>query len=296
LVDIGNDVVISGRMARAIWDGVVSFGLVTIPVKLFPAVREREGLAMHLLHAKDMGRVRNNHVCEVDGREVPWSEVVHGYEYERGKYAVVSDEELKALRPASTQTIDIVEFVDAAQIDPVLFDKPYYLAPEKKSRRPYALLRDALEDSGKVGIAKIVLRTKEHLAALKATGDALVIELMRFAEEIVDAGTLDLPSKREPGRAEEKKAALMLIDAMTAPFDAREFKDSFGDELRRLLKARASGQPLPKASAPRPANVVDLVSVLKQSLQAKKNNGMREAHKPRAARKGGAHRSAASSH
>jgi DNA end-binding protein Ku len=284
-------------MPRAIWDGVVSFGLVTIPVKVFPAVREREGLAMHLLHGKDMGRVRNNHVCEVDGREVPWSEVIHGYEYERGKYAVVSDEELKALRPASTQTIDIVQFVDGAQIDPIFFDKPYYLAPEKKSRRPYALLRDALEESGKVGIAKMVLRTKEHLAAIKASGDALVVELMRFAEEIVDVGTLDLPSATERGRPQEKKAALLLIDAMTTRFDISEFEDSFGGELRKLLKARANGQPLPKTAAPRPANVVDLVSVLKQSLAAKKKNGARELRNPKGARKAGSsHRSAASTH
>jgi DNA end-binding protein Ku len=256
-------------MARAIWNGVVSFGLVTIPVRLVPAVRERENLAMHLLHGKDHGRIHNKHVCEVDGKEVPWAELVHGYEYEKGRYAVITDEELAKLRPESTQSVEILEFVDAAEIDPMLFDKAYYLEPEKRGLHAYALLREALAESGKVGIAKVVLRTREHLAALEPSGRALVLGLMHFAEEIIEAPHVDVPGG-QGAKPTEKKAALMLINAMTKRFDLREHRDTYRDELRKLLDKRAQGAPLPKSKTPKPTNVIDLAAVLERSLAAER--------------------------
>jgi DNA end-binding protein Ku len=256
-------------MARAIWNGVISFGLVSIPVRLVPAVREREALAMHLLHAKDRGRIQNRHVCEVDGKEVPWDQIVHGYEYEKGRYAVVTDEELAKLRPESTQAIEILEFVAAAEIGPMLFDKPYYLEPEKRGLHAYVLLREALVESGKVGIAKVVLRTREHLAALEPSGDALVLGLMHFAEEIVEAPHFDVPAG-QAAKPAEKKAALMLVNAMTKPFDLHEHHDTYRNELRKLLEKRAHGAPLPKSKTPKATNVIDLATVLERSLAAQR--------------------------
>src|SRR5882724_8847258 len=161
-------------MAHAIWNGSINFGLVSIPVKLFSAVRSDEGVHFHLLHDKDEGRIRNVRKCEVCGQEVPWEHVDKGWEYEKGSYVVVDDEELKKMKPEATQSIDIVEFVDANEIDSMLYDTPYYVEPEKRAKRAYALLREALKKSGKIGIAKVVLRTREHLAAVKPSGNALV--------------------------------------------------------------------------------------------------------------------------
>jgi DNA end-binding protein Ku len=271
-------------MAHAIWSGAISFGLVTIPVKLFTAVRENEGVHFHLLHDKDQGRIHNIRKCEECGKDIPWNDLVRGYEYEKGSYVVVTDDELKKYRPEATQSIDIVEFVDGGEIDPMLYDKPYYLEPEKKGRHAYALLREALRKSGKVGIAKVVLRTREYLAALKPSGNALVLEMMHFADEIVKPTSFDLPAQKEKTPEGEMKAALMLIDAMAKGFDAAEFHDTYREELRAMLDARAEGAPPPKSTekhAPR-ANVVDLMDVLQKSLAAskKKANGTARAKGP----------------
>lgn len=259
-------------MPRAIWNGSISFGLVTIPVKLITAVRESEGVHFHYLHAKDKARVKNTRTCEIDGEEVPWNEVVRGYEYEKGEYVVVTDAELKKMQPEATQTVEIREFVDLDQVDPILFDKPYYLEPEKSGRHAYALLREALRKSGKVGIAEVVLKSRQYLAAVKPMGDALVLELMHFEKEIVDPKTLKLPPASEKTKDGEMKAAMMLIDAMAKPFDAGEFHDTYREELRKMLDARARGEAPSSVSAkaPRPTNVIDLVSVLERSLAANK--------------------------
>src|SRR5258706_7144152 len=198
-------------MPHAIWNGSITFGLVTIPVKLFTAVRENEGIQFHLLHDKDQARIHNVRQCEVDGKEVPWNDVVRGFEYEKGQYIVVTDDELKKYRPEATQTIEIAQFVDETEIDPMLYDKPYWLEPEKKGRHAYALLRAALRKSGKVGIAKVVLRTREYLCAVKPHGDALVLGMMHFADENVSPKDLELPPAKEKTPESEMKAAMMLI-------------------------------------------------------------------------------------
>src|ERR1700736_3467372 len=198
-------------MAHAIWTGSINFGLVTIPVKLYTAVRGNE-LHFNFLHGKDKGRINNIRVCSVCGKKVDWNDLVRGYEYEKGEYVLLTDEDFKSVNPEATQSVDIVEFVDQKEIDPMFYDTPYYLEPEKKGRHAYALLREALAKSGKVGIARVVIRTREHLAALRPQGEALVLEIMHYADEIVSPESFDLPAKREKTPPTEVKAAMMLLD------------------------------------------------------------------------------------
>jgi DNA end-binding protein Ku len=283
-------------MAHAIWSGAINFGLVTIPVKLFTAVRGNE-LAFHFLHAKDKGRVNNVRRCSVCGKEIGWNDVVRGFEYAKGEYVVVSDEDMKQADVKATQSVDIVEFVGLREIDPMLFDKPYYLEPEKKGRHAYALLRDALVQSGKVGIARVVIRAHEHLAALKPNGEALVLELMHFAQEIVSPKELDFPPLDQKAPPKEMSAAQMLIDSMTATFDPTEFHDKYREELLAMIEARAHHRaPSKKAAAKGPrSNVVDLMDVLQASLaETKRHRGApRKTNHARA--KPGRHKSAAQS-
>jgi DNA end-binding protein Ku len=256
-------------MSHAIWTGSISFGLVTIPVKLLPAVRVDEDVHFHYLHAKDSGRLKNVRKCEVDGKEIPWKETARGFEYEKGKYVIVDDEELKAMRPEATQAVEIQAFVGRDEIDSMLFDTPYYLEPEKRGRRAYALLRDALVKSGKVGIAQVTLRTRAHLAALSVSDRALIVELLHYPHEIVPAKEIDLPPVDEKASAGEMKAAQMLIEAMVRPFDPSEYKDDYEDRLRALVAERARGEPVARKAKVKPAkatSVVDLAEVLRQSL------------------------------
>jgi DNA end-binding protein Ku len=255
-------------MSHAIWTGSISFGLVTIPVKLFPAVRADEDVHFHFLHAKDHGRLKNVRRCEVCGKEIPWGETARGYEYEKGKYLVVDDDELKTMRPEATQSVEIQAFVGRDEIDPMLFDTPYYLEPDKRGRRAYALLRDALAKTGKVGIAQVILRTRAHLAALSPHGSALIVELLHYPHEIVPAKEIDLPPAKEKAAAAEMKSAEMLIAAMVQPFDASAYKDDYEEKLHAMLDARARGKGTKHAEpkAPKATNVVDLADVLRRSL------------------------------
>lgn len=259
-------------MAHAIWSGAINFGLVTIPVKLFTAVRTND-LSFNLLHKKDEGRIKYERVCAECGKAVAWDEIVKGYEIEKGNYVILTDDDFKRVNVEATQSVDIVEFVDLDQISPMFFDKPYYLEPDKKGRHAYALLRAALEDANKVAIARVVIRTKEHIAAVKPIGDALVLEIMHWADEIVEADTLDFP-KEEKMPAAEMKMAKMLIDTMAVEkFEPENFKNKYHEEVMAMIEARAAGKELPKAkkSAPR-ATVVNLMDVLQQSLEETKKH------------------------
>ncbi|MDQ6826049.1 MAG: Ku protein [Candidatus Eremiobacteraeota bacterium] len=260
-------------MAHAIWSGAINFGLVTIPVKLFTAVRANE-LSFNMLHEKDEGRIKYERTCSVCNTNVPWEEIVKGYEYEKGQYVILKDEDFKSVNVEATQSVDIVEFVELTQINPMFFDKPYYLEPEKKGRHAYALLREALNDAGKVGVARVVIRSKEHLAAIKPIGDALVLELMHWAEEIVEADSLDFPAaeKMPPG---EMKVAKLLIDTMSSEkFEPEAFKNKYHEELLAMIEARAAGKEVPKAKtkAPPRSSVVNLMDVLQQSLEETKKH------------------------
>jgi DNA end-binding protein Ku len=260
-------------MAHAIWSGAINFGLVTIPVKLQTAIRTND-LRFNFLHKTDEGRINNVRRCSLDGEEVSYDDLVRGYEYEKGRYVILSDEDFKRVNPEASQSVDIVQFVELSEIDPMLFDKPYYLEPEKRGRHAYALLREALKESGKVGIAKVVIRSREHLAALKPSGDALVLELMHFADEIVDATSLDLPAQETPHQ-NEMKVARLLIDTMTEAFDVEQFRDTYREEILAMIEARAAGKETPQAevAAPKASNVVNLMDVLQRSLEESKKRG-----------------------
>ena len=270
-------------MAHAIWTGAINFGLVTIPVKLQTAVRTSD-LRFNFLHKKDQGRISNIRRCSLCGEEVNYGDLERGYEYEKGRYVILSDEDFDRVNPEATQSVDIVEFVCLDEIDPMFFDKGYYLEPEKRGRHAYALLREALRDANKVGIAKVVIRSKEHLAALKPSGDALVLELMHFADEIVAATTLELPAAETPVEA-EMKMAKMLIDSMTEKFDAAKFRDTYREEVLAMIEARAAGGEAPQAEAPAPRrdNVVNLMDVLQKSLEASKGRASGDAARSHAA-------------
>jgi DNA end-binding protein Ku len=256
-------------MARAIWKGSISFGLVNIPIALYPATR-REELKFRLLRKGDLSPVSYKRVAEKDGKEVPWDQIVKGYEYEKGKYVVLKDEDFERVDLEATQTVDIQDFVDQEEIDPMFFYKPYYLEPQKGGDKAYALLRDALKDSNKVGIAKVVIKTRQYLAGVKPEDGALVLELMHFADELADPGKLHVPKKTEVGKR-EMNMAKSLIDSMSSKWNPEKYRDDYREALMKVIeeKVEAGGKEIeekPK-KAPKPTKVIDLVSVLQKSLE-----------------------------
>jgi len=257
---------------RAIWKGNISFALVSIPISLFSATRRNE-LSFHHLHKKDLSPVSYKRFCETEDVEVPWEEITKGYEYEKGQYIEITDEDLDKADVELTKTIQIVEFVQEEEIDPIYFDKPYYLEPQKGGERAYALMRDALAESKKVGIAKVVLKSREHLAAVKSIRDMMTLQTMRFAHEIVDAGSLNLPQKTEISK-KEMDLAHMLIDSMSDKFDADKYKDDYYDKVLEIIQMKIAGvsPQVPAPKGPAPTKVVDLMEVLKQSLTETKKN------------------------
>src|SRR6185312_377970 len=263
-------------MAHAIWTGSISFGLVTIPVKLFTAVRSND-LRFNFLHKEDEGRIFNERHCTVCNEKVEYADLVRGFEYEKGQYVVVTDEDLKRVNVEATQSVEIVEFVDLDQINPMYFDTPYYLEPEKKGRHAYALLRESLREANKVGIARVVIRSREHLAALKPNGEALVLELMHYSSELVNQEDFEFPSLREDVAPAELKVAKMLIDTMSSEkFEPDRFHDKYKEDVMAMIEARAAGKEIPEQPAKRVAasNVVNLMDVLQRSLeQSSKRRG-----------------------
>ncbi|OLC34158.1 MAG: Ku protein, partial [Acidobacteria bacterium 13_1_40CM_56_16] len=255
---------------RAIWKGNISFALVSIPISVFSATRKNE-LSFHYLHKNDMSPVSNKRFCDQEDVEVPWEEITRGYEYEKGQYVEITDEDLDKADIELTKTIQIVEFVHEEEIDPLFFDKPYYLEPQKGGERAYALMRDALAQSKKVGIAKVVLKSREHLAAVKSVGDLMTLQTMRFAHEIVEPGTLNLPKKADISK-KEMDLANTLIDSMSEKFDPTKYKDEYHDKVLEIIQMKVAGvsPQVPAAKGPGPAKVIDLMEVLKQSLSETK--------------------------
>jgi len=256
-------------MARAIWKGSISFGLVNIPIALYPATR-REELKFRLLRKSDLSPVNYKRFAVKDGKEVPWDQIVKGYEYEKGKYVVLKDEDFERVDLEATQTVDIQDFVDQEQIDPIFFYKPYYLEPQKGGDKAYALLREALKDTSKVGIAKVVIKTRQYLAGVKPEDGVLVLELMHFADELADPGKLHIPKKTEVGKR-EMNMAKSLIDSMNSKWDPEKYKDDYREALMEVIeeKVEAGGKEIEEKSkkAPKPTKVIDLVSVLQKSLE-----------------------------
>ena len=255
---------------HAIWKGSISFGLVNIPIALYPATRKEE-LKFRLLRAKDLSPVNYKRVAEKDGKEVPWGEIVKGYEYEKGKFVVLDEKDFQRVDLEATQTVDIKDFVDLDEIDPMYFYKPYYLEPQKGGDKAYTLLREALADGRKVGIAKVVIKTRQYLAGVKALKHALVLELMHFAEELADAEKLHVPKKIEVGKR-EKEMAEALVKSMTSKWDPEKYKDDYRDALMEVIeeKVESGGKEIeekPKEKKPS-TKVIDLVAVLQESLKA----------------------------
>jgi DNA end-binding protein Ku len=256
-------------MARAIWKGSISFGLVNIPIALYPATK-REDLSFRLLRKTDLSPVNYKRVAEKDGKEVPWDQIVNGYEYEEGKYVVLKEEDFQRVDLEATQTVDIQDFVDLDEIDPMFFYKPYYLEPQKGGDKAYVLLRDSLEQKKKVGIAKVVIKTRQYLAGVKPRGGALVLELMHFADELAETDQLRIPKKVEVGKR-EMQMATALIESMSAKWNPEKYKDDYREALMDVIeeKVEAGGKEIaekPK-KAPKPTKVIDLVKVLQQSLE-----------------------------
>jgi DNA end-binding protein Ku len=252
----------------SIWKGAISFGLVSIPVGLHPATK-REELSFRLLRKTDLSPVNYKRVAELDGKEVPWEQIVKGYEYEKGKFVVLKEEDFKRVDIEATQTIDIMDFVDIAEINPIFFSKPYFLEPQKGGGSAYALLREVLTKTNKAGIAKVVIRTRQHLAAVKANGEALVLEIMHFADELVDQSKLKINTGRAPG-AREVQMATTLVEHMTVGWDPSRYNDEYASALLKLIekKIESGGKDLPAApKAPKQSGkVIDLVAVLQESL------------------------------
>src|SRR5260370_2606514 len=254
---------------RAIWKGSISFGLVNIPIALYPATK-REELKFRLLRNSDLSPVSYKRVAEKDGREVPWDQIVKGYEYEKGKYVVLKDEDFQRVDLEATQTVYIQDFVHQEEIDPMFFYKPYYLEPQKGGDKAYALLREALKDTNKVGIAKVVIKTRQYLAGVKPENSALLLELMHFADELVDTETLHLPKKVEIGKR-EMTMAKSLIDSMSSKWNPQKYRDDYREALMEVIeeKVEAGGKEIEEKprKAPKPTKVIDLVSVLQKSLE-----------------------------
>lgn len=252
----------------AIWKGSLTFGLVNIPVELKTAVRP-DHISFRLLHEEDLSPVKYERICQADGEPVPWSEIVKGYEYEKGKFVVMRDEDFKTAALEASKTIDILDFVKQEEIDPRYFETPYYLVPAKGGEKPYALLREAIRSTGSVGIGKIIIRQTQHLAGVKVVGDALVLEIMRFANELVDEKDFNFPA-RDAIRPQELQMAEQLVANLAEPFDPSRYTDDYRANLMRVIKAKMKGKK-PKLAEPegetQDSGVLDLMSRLRASLE-----------------------------
>jgi DNA end-binding protein Ku len=250
----------------AIWKGSLAFGLVNIPVELRTAIRS-DHISFRLLHQEDLSPVKYERVCQSDGEPVPWNEIVKGYEYQKGKFVVLTDEDFKAAALERSKSIDILDFVQQEEIDPRYFETPYYLVPSKGAEKSYALLREAIRAGGVVGIGKIIIRQTQHLVGIKVLGDALVLEIMRFANELVDAGEYNFPHRGDV-RPQELKMAEQLIENLSEPFDPSRYTDDYRVNLMKVINAKMKGKKvkLEAAEEPRDSNVLDLMSKLKASL------------------------------
>ena len=285
-------------MARAIWKGAIAFGLVNIPVALSSA-ESRPDVQFHMVDSKNHARIRYERVNAETGEEVPWDRLVKGYEHDNGQFILLSDEDLDAVQPKLTKTIEITEFVKLDDIDPMLFDKPYYLEPDKRGRKAYALLREALRKSGKAGISRVVIRTREYLSAMFVRDDVLILMLLRFPQEIKSAAKLDLPASADEQWQPAKKEmdlALRLVDEMTTKWKPEEFHDEYREALLDYIEKKiAGGETVDDVKQPEDGEepsgkVLDLAAYLERSF---KNSPKKEATKPKPAAKKAAKKHAA---
>ena len=252
---------------KAIWTGSLSFGLINIPVKLYSGTNARQGIELNLLHKLDHSPIRYARVCRKDGKEIPWDEIVKGYQHEDGDYVVLSKQELDELSPEKTQTIDIQQFVESQDIDLRYFEKPYYLEPQKGGEKAYALLNRAFTDSGKLALARFVLHQKAHIAVVMPHGDSLVLEQMRFPTDVREPLDLNIPSKKEVEKS-ELDMALKLVKQETKPFIAEDIRDTYTEELEKAIENKTKGLK-PRGGSKSPTKTKDLMAALKASLNQK---------------------------
>ncbi|HJT60648.1 MAG TPA: Ku protein [Burkholderiales bacterium] len=277
-------------MARSLWKGAISFGLVNVPVELHSAKKRAAELDMTMLDKRDLAPVGYKRVNKATGKEVAWGNVVKGYEYKDDKYVVLSDEDFRRANPEASRTVDILAFVDLADIEPQYFETPYYLVPEKRGEKAYALLRETLEKAGKAGIASVVIRTKQYLAALVAQDELMVLNTLRYADELKAPAELEIPKAKVT--AKELDMALRLVEDMADDWEPKKYKDTYREDLLKRIKEKVkAGQTEeltePEAGAEKPAkgaDVIDLMTLLKNSVEKKPAaRAKRPARKRRAA-------------
>jgi DNA end-binding protein Ku len=261
-------------MARAIWSGSISFGLVNVPVKAFAAVRDHS-VHFNQLEKGTGARIHYKKVSDKTGKEVTGDDIESGYELSSGKYVVVEDDELEKLRPRTSRTIDVNDFVDLAEIDPIYYERTYWLAPDGEAAvRPYRLLLAAMESEGKAGIGTVVMRKKQYLAAIRPLDGALAMSTMRFADEVVPQSELDLPGKRAKPEPKELKLASQIIGSLATDWDPKRYHDTYTEELKGLIEAKAKGKKIVvEEEAPAEASVIDLMQALEASLAAARKGG-----------------------
>ena len=255
---------------RSLWKGAISFGLIHIPVQLYSASRARE-LSFKLLHKKDLGEIRYARICKIDGKEVPWEEIVKGYEIEKGDFVVLTEEDFAKVNVQKTKTVEILSFTQEDQIDTIYYDTPYYLEPEKGSIKAYALLRDALQKSKKVAVGRFVLKQHEHIGIIRPHGNVLVLQKLRYDTELLSDKDLNIPKKTDLSK-QEVEMALQLIDQLTKPFKPEIYSDTYTDELKAMIQRKKKGKIVspPHEKAPKESKVHDIMSLLKESLQKQK--------------------------
>ena len=267
-------------MPRAIWSGAISFGLVNVPVKLFSAVSPKD-VRFNQLEEGTGARIRQKRVSADTGEEVPYEKIVKGFEISPDRYVIITPEELEGLDPKATRAIDIEDFVDLDQIDPVHYERPYYLVPDTGGAKPYALLVQAMKESGMVAIARMVLRTKQYLVALRAVGDVLVIETLYYSDEVVDPDELDGVPHDVDVSDRELKIARQLIESLATEFEPERYRDEYRERVLDLIEKKAEGQEIVlQPQTEEPAQVVDLMAALEASLAAVKDAKDDEEPKP----------------
>jgi DNA end-binding protein Ku len=278
-------------MARAIWSGSISFGLLNVPVKLYSAVARR-GISLREIRESDGARIRHRRVAEGTDEEVPYEKIHKAFEITSGNYVPITKDEMAALAPEKTRAIEVKDFVDLEEIDPIYFDSPYYLGPAEGAEKAYSLLASAMERSGKVAIARFVFRNKEHLAALRSEGGVLTLTTMRFADEVVPPGELDdvLPAEQPKVAKKEVEMAEQLIDSLTSEFDPSAYRDEYREELMSLIERKAEGKEIVTSEAPEPqaTRAPDLMAALEESIAAVKgrpDGGAGKPAKPKAKKK-----------
>ena len=260
-------------MPRSIWSGAISFGLVNVPVKLYSAV-SRKSVRFHQLHDKDGVRIQQKRVCPADGEEVAYENIVKGYEISPDRYVLIETEELEALDPKKTRSIDIQEFVDLDEIDPIYYDHPYYLAPGTGASKAYRLLVQAMQKTNKVAIARVVIRQKESLVAIRATGDVMTMATMVFHDEVVSPDTIEeMPDDDAKASKREVEMAEQLIASLAGEFDPTKYKDEYRERVLELIEAKAAGEEIKIQPQEEPAKVPDLMAALEQSLAAAQKTG-----------------------